>query len=82
MKKLLAALLFASLVTGVSSSAIAEGMMGEHDMSGTVTKVDHKSGMVYLKTGAGSLNLHFPPDTVKDLKKGDKISVHLAFKKG
>jgi hypothetical protein len=32
-------------------------------------------------TGTGDLHLHFPPDTVKDLKDGDKITVHLGFTK-
>lgn len=56
-------------------------IQGEHDMTGTVSKIDKKKGTLVLKTGAGDLHLHFPPDTVKDLKDGDKITVHLGFTK-
>jgi hypothetical protein len=54
-------------------------MMGRHAMSGTVDKLDHATGMLTLKTGAGDLMLHFPPPAVKDLKDGDSITVHLAY---
>lgn len=56
-------------------------MMGDHDMSGTVSKLDHKKGTFVLTTGMGPLHLHFPPDVVKDLKDGDKITVHLGLTK-
>jgi hypothetical protein len=56
-------------------------MMGMHKMSGTVDKVDHATGMLSLKTGAGDLMLHFPPPAVKDLKDGDAITVQLSFSK-
>ncbi len=55
--------------------------MGRHAMSGTVDKVDHATGMVSLKTGAGDLMLHFPPPTIKELNDGDAITVHLAYSK-
>lgn len=57
------------------------GLMGDHDMSGTVSKLDHKKGTFVLTTGMGPLHLHFPPDVVKDLKDGDKVTVHLGLTK-
>lgn len=60
----------------------AAGMMGQHPMSGTVTKIDHKTGMLTLKTGVGNLQLHFPPSSLEGVKEGDTITVHLAFSKG
>jgi hypothetical protein len=56
-------------------------MMGEHDMSGKVQKVNHKTGTFELKTHEGVLRLHFPPDTLKEVKNGDDLTVHLGFKK-
>jgi hypothetical protein len=63
--------------TGVESK-----MMGEHKMTGTVEKIDHKTGMLKFKTGEGNLELHFPPPTIKDLKAGDTITVKLGYTKG
>jgi len=57
-------------------------MMGEHDMSGTVQKIDHKKGTFQLKTHEGVLGLHFPPSSIKDVNDGDALTVHLGFKKG
>lgn len=57
-------------------------MMGEHKMSGTIENIDHKTGMLRLKTGEGPLELHFPPPSIKDLKAGDAITVQLGFSKG
>jgi len=62
--------------------ALAMDMMGEHDMSGKVQKVNHKMGTFELKTHEGTLHLHFPPDTLKEVKNGDMLTVHLGFKKG
>jgi hypothetical protein len=56
--------------------------MGKHEMSGTIENLDHKTGWVTVKTGEGNLNVHFPPDALKDLKTGDTITVHLGFTKG
>lgn len=57
------------------------GLMGDHDMSGTVSKLDSKKGTFVLETGMGPLHLHFPPDVLKDVKNGDKITVHLGLTK-
>lgn len=59
-----------------------EKHMGKHEMTGTVEKIDQAKGMVELKTDAGTLNLHFPPPSIKDLKVGDTISVFLSYTKG
>ncbi len=78
------------LVVGLTVSGIASGahhgeksgaaeVQGVHEMSGTITQIDHASGMLGLKTGAGDLTLHFPPPTIENLKEGDKITVHLGY---
>lgn len=63
---------------GGAAGAESGGMTGEHSMSGKITAID-KAGHVTLKTGAGNLRLHFPPDSLQGLKKGDTITVHLSF---
>lgn len=55
--------------------------MGTHDMPATVTEVDHKTGMVDVESMNMKLKVHFPANTVADLKKGDKITLHLGFTK-
>ncbi|HEY5994346.1 MAG TPA: hypothetical protein VIU46_07065 [Gallionellaceae bacterium] len=57
-------------------------IMGKHGMEGTVESVDLKTGWVHVKTGEGSMTVHFPPDSIKDLKAGDAIKVYLSFSKG
>lgn len=64
------------------ASATSEGRIGKHDMTGTIEKIDPAKGLVELKTDVGTLNLHFPPAAIKDLKKGDTITVNLSYKKG
>ena len=66
----------------MKSSAKMEKRMGKHDMTGTVEKIDQGKGMVELKTDLGTLNLHFPPASIKDLKVGDTITVSLSYTKG
>lgn len=56
-------------------------MMGWHKMTGTVDMIDHAKGMLMLKSGAADMTLHFPPDSIKDLKNGDTITVKLGFSK-
>ena len=62
--------------SGMSGSGM---MMGEHDMSGTVESVS-SDDMVSVKTGHGTLKLHFP-NAAQDLKAGDTITVHLGYTK-
>lgn len=63
------------------SYAMSEGRMGKHDMTGTIETIDPAKGLVGLKTDLGTLNLHFPPESIKDLKKGDTITVNLSYSK-
>lgn len=64
----------------MSSSSMSNGqLMGEHSMSGTVESVN-SNGMVHVKTDGMNLRLHFPHAS-QNLKKGDKITVHLGYTK-
>ncbi len=66
--------------SNMSSSSMSSGsMMGQHDMSGTVSSVSSKN-IVMVKTDDGTLKVHFP-DASQNLKKGDKITLHLSYSK-
>jgi hypothetical protein len=54
--------------------------MGHHTMEGQVTKVDAKKGWIDVKTSEGSMKLHFPPEALANVKKGDSVSVELGLK--
>src|SRR5207249_2461246 len=53
--------------------------LGEHRMTGTVSKLDREKGFVRVKTHESTLDLYFPPQMVRNLKQGDRITVDLAF---
>jgi len=50
-------------------------------MPATVTSVDQKTGIVAVESEGMKLKVHFPSSAIADLKKGDKISLHLGFTK-
>ncbi len=70
-------------IGALAAGTAAAGMkyQGEHSMSGTVTDIDHTTGLLSLKTEAGELELHFPPQALKEVKEGDQLTVHLGFSK-
>lgn len=52
---------------------------GEHHMDGTVTKVNHQTGFITVKTDDGALRLHYPPKSIKDVEDGTKVRLYLGF---
>lgn len=87
MKKHLLPIITAALIAFPIGPVLAhkhtEGMMGEHDMTGTVKQLDPKTGTFTLESaGALPLRLHFPPEQLKGVKEGDTITVHMGFTKG
>jgi hypothetical protein len=90
MKKTLALLTVVLVVAGLSLGVARAGTKptgkttwhGTHTMSGTVTDVDHTTGMLSLNTHEGELKLHFPPNAVKTVKTGDTLTVSLGFHEG
>jgi hypothetical protein len=54
-------------------------MRGEHSEIGAVAKIDHKSGMVSLRTEKSSLELHFEPGTIRGVNEGDTLNVQLGY---
>ena len=49
---------------------------------GTVSRIDHDRGWVYVKCGQTPLDLRFPPQVLQELKEGDEVAIDLAFSKG
>jgi hypothetical protein len=77
---LIIALWIGALAVGTAAAGMTQ--QGEHSMSGTVTDIDPQTGKLSLETGVGELELHFPPQSLKDVKEGDQLTVHLSFSKG
>ena len=75
---LAAAVLIMQIVVAPAWAATAK-VQGRHSMTGTITMIDHTTGMLTLKTSEGDLKLHFPPSSVQQLKEGDTITVHLSY---
>jgi hypothetical protein len=69
-----------ALVAGTTAAGTKH--LGEHSMSGIVTDIDYQTGKLSLNTGVGDLELHFPPQALKDVKEGEQLTVHLGFSKG
>lgn len=55
--------------------------MGVHDMPGTVTSIDKRTGMIRVDAEGMALRLHFPPASLANVNKGDTITMHLSFSK-
>jgi hypothetical protein len=75
-----ALLLSATVASAQSGGGAMADAKGRHSMDGQVTKVDSKRGWIDVKTSEGSMKLHFPPDALADVKKGDSVTVDLAIK--
>jgi hypothetical protein len=65
----------------MGGQAADDQMMGSHSMSGKIMAINHQTGWMKVKTQEGELRVHYPPKTVKELKKGEKIAVHLSYSK-
>jgi hypothetical protein len=61
----------------IPKASATSNVKGQHDMAGTVQSVD-PNGVVQVQTGLGNLTVHFP-DAAQNLKKGDKIILHLSY---
>lgn len=48
---------------------------------GTVSGITPTKGLVTLTSSEGTLQLHFPPASLRDVKKGDTITAHYALAK-
>ena len=56
-------------------------MMGNHNVTGKVDRVDYVRGTLMLKNSLSELQLSFPPAALKGIANGDTITVYLGFAK-
>ena len=64
----------------LAQSAGSDQMKGRHAMQGQITSVDEKKGWVHVKTDEGTMILRVPPESLRNVKKGDTVTVRLALK--
>lgn len=69
-----------ALAGGGKHGGAAGEFMGRHTMEGEVTRIDQDKGTLSLKTAEGTMDLHFPPSALADVKAGDRVAVELAIK--
>ena len=89
MKPTLAVWITVCLMMGMMGTAGATTKHGrkptwqaQHTMTGTVTNVDHTTGMLSLNMPEGELMLHFPPATLTHVQNGETLTVSLGFHEG
>ena len=83
--RITARLSFASAGTSAEGSTRAYDVpkdLVEQHMIGTVQAVDHDTGWLHVRTDQATLQLYFPPQALRGLKEGDRITVDLGFSKG
>ncbi len=77
MKKVYAVLMAALLAGGLTTVAFADHNTGEAFMRGTINSIDHSTRKIELKTDKGASQLYFTPDSVKNFKEGEQVTVEL-----
>lgn len=66
---------------GLKAAEAAGASAGvQHEMTGTVTDVDRSRGTVSLTAEGKALTLHFPQTALRDLDKGDRVTVSLGIR--
>lgn len=53
----------------------------DRSMTGTVARVDHKTGQLQLDTDKGPLMLAFQLEAIENLKQGDRVTVEMTYNK-
>ncbi len=66
----------------VPKGSAAERLSGQHQVSGRITTIDHRSGLLTVRSeNKTTMRLQFPPNSIQNLNKGDQITVNLGFTK-
>jgi hypothetical protein len=66
-------------MTHTSRTTALVNMHGMHTMPATVTHADPQTGIVDVMADGMALRVHFPPDSMANLKAGDKIGLYMAY---
>ncbi len=56
--------------------------LGQQHLPGRVLNIDTQLGLVHVATDITPLALYFPPESIRELKAGDPIVVHLSYSLG
>ncbi len=67
--------------TGTGMQQPAAEVGPQQRVTGIVTEINQSKGSLTLASWVGPLKLHFPPQSVRDVKKGDWITAQFAFAK-
>jgi len=70
-----------ALAGGIAAGTVSRSTGLQH-VEGKVSAVDPSTGMVSVASAAGTVRLHFPPDTIRDMKKGGYLGVDYELTKG
>lgn len=78
----IASLALLGLMAGpaLAQSAGSDQMKGRHAMQGQITSMDEKKGWVHVKTDEGTMILRVPPESLRNVKKGDTVKVSLGLR--
>jgi hypothetical protein len=57
--------------------------LGQHSVMGTVTEIDHSTGVFNLEPNdeTETLTFYFPPEEIRDLKRGEEVVLRITFTK-
>lgn len=71
---------FAIALTVVGLPVLAQAHeMGRHTMSGSITSLNKRTGIMHVRTSMGTLIEHFPPKSESHLRVGERVQLHLGF---
>jgi osmotically-inducible protein OsmY len=62
------------------SESSPHDFQGTHTLRGEVLSVDRQKGTMSLRSGDGTFDLRFPPSALKDIEKGDQVSVQMGLR--
>ena len=65
--------------TASAASPATADAAGRQTIVGDVTKVDHDSGEISVRTSTGTVELRLPPASVRNLRNGDRVRLDVAL---
>jgi BON domain-containing protein len=63
-----------------SASPTSNAPIARHSAVGQVITIDHDTGKITLRTDDGMLDVHVPPESVRDVNSGDQLTVDIGLR--
>jgi hyperosmotically inducible protein len=63
-----------------AASPATGSLTGRHTMTGEVEEIDVSSGFITVQTAEREMELHFPPQALQGINKGDRVTVELGIR--